>query len=454
MATPKIALSAIKPPKSQVETNKGVPPSIVSDAGMDYAPSRKEIAPGEDYFQALDEQPGISGEEKKPKQVKEAKVEKPEVSSIRDLAYIPPYNLLERARAKFAKYQTPDDPLGLVRALKSLEGRIEPAMRAVPNFEKLKPAQQEALIQAFAPVSEVTPEEEAAMMSMEGGMSKEGAMSVERPRMQIAARSRGAFDSFAKDLIKREGGYVNRPDDAGGETKFGISKRSYPKEDIKNLTKEKAIEFYKADYWDKVRGDDLPDQIARVVADIAVNSGVGTIINRLNKKYGTKKPGFSDDLIYAITQDIKERGEQQVASDLINEQEDLYFKLAASPKRNDLSFIEGWINRANELREQAGLKRNGTKADTNAATKEFQQAINAFLDPKDHIAVDGTIGAKTKKALTKLKPAIRKRLLKEYFAKLKNPQKVKRGGGKKKKKQQAPRKRFFLAEKTKEKEKG
>ena len=46
-----------------------------------------------------------------------------------------------------------------------------------------------------------------------------------------------------------EGGYVNDPDDPGGETKFGISKRAYPSLDIKTLSKEAAKHLYFKDYW-------------------------------------------------------------------------------------------------------------------------------------------------------------------------------------------------------------
>lgn len=71
-----------------------------------------------------------------------------------------------------------------------------------------------------------------------------------------------------------EGGYVNDPVDPGGETKYGISKRSYPKVDIRNLTWKEAASIYKRDYWDAVRGDDLPAGLDLVAFDAAVNSGV------------------------------------------------------------------------------------------------------------------------------------------------------------------------------------
>lgn len=48
------------------------------------------------------------------------------------------------------------------------------------------------------------------------------------------------FDKAFELLIGHEGGYVNHPSDPGGETKYGISKRSYPREDIRNMTLARA----------------------------------------------------------------------------------------------------------------------------------------------------------------------------------------------------------------------
>ena len=58
-----------------------------------------------------------------------------------------------------------------------------------------------------------------------------------------------SFESIVQVVLKHEGGYVNDPDDSGGETNFGISKRAFPDLDIKNLTKEDAVKIYHDKYW-------------------------------------------------------------------------------------------------------------------------------------------------------------------------------------------------------------
>ena len=82
------------------------------------------------------------------------------------------------------------------------------------------------------------------------------------------------FNTAFDRLIGHEGGYVNNVLDPGGETNWGISKRSYPAVDIKNLTRASAKEIYHVDFWNRVNGDRLPDGVSYQLFDFAVNSGI------------------------------------------------------------------------------------------------------------------------------------------------------------------------------------
>ena len=82
------------------------------------------------------------------------------------------------------------------------------------------------------------------------------------------------FDVAFEKLIGHEGGYVNDARDPGGETKFGISKRAYPDEDIAGITLEYAKHIYRRDYGDAVQAEYLPDAVRFDLFDAAVNSGV------------------------------------------------------------------------------------------------------------------------------------------------------------------------------------
>lgn len=98
-----------------------------------------------------------------------------------------------------------------------------------------------------------------------------------------------SFEEAFTRLIGHEGGYNNDPKDPGGETNWGISKRSYPQLDIKNLTKEQASSIYYQDFWQPLRNAD--PAIKFQVFDFAVNSGVQTAIRKLQQVVGVADDG-------------------------------------------------------------------------------------------------------------------------------------------------------------------
>lgn len=93
-------------------------------------------------------------------------------------------------------------------------------------------------------------------------------------------------------ILQYEGGYVMNPDDPGGETNYGISKRAYPDVDMKSLTREGAMKIYLQDYWLKVRADKLPHDLRLIVFDCAVNQGVSRARRTLQKVLGVKVDGI------------------------------------------------------------------------------------------------------------------------------------------------------------------
>lgn len=99
------------------------------------------------------------------------------------------------------------------------------------------------------------------------------------------------FDQAFDMVIDREAGYVNDPNDPGGETNYGISKRSYPHEDIRNMTLERAKWIYRRDFWKKAKCDELPWPVNFQVFDAAVNSGVRAAVKWLQKAVGVSADG-------------------------------------------------------------------------------------------------------------------------------------------------------------------
>lgn len=153
-----------------------------------------------------------------------------------------------------------------------------------------------------------------------------------------------------RDLIKKtigvEGGYVNDPVDPGGETKYGISKRSYPQVDIKNLTLDGAAEIYERDFWNRMRLNELTSQrIAWKVFDIEVNTMRGDEMLQTALKLKADGKVGPQTITAANAADT-----ERLMDQLIELQAKRYASIVAgSPPK--LKYLVGWINRAFERGE-------------------------------------------------------------------------------------------------------
>lgn len=93
------------------------------------------------------------------------------------------------------------------------------------------------------------------------------------------------FPDFIERVLGHEGRFTANPKDPGNwtggrvgvgtlkGTNWGIAANSYPNIDIAHLTRAEAIAIYERDFWDAVRGDDLPPMLAFQALDVAVNHG-------------------------------------------------------------------------------------------------------------------------------------------------------------------------------------
>jgi lysozyme family protein len=100
------------------------------------------------------------------------------------------------------------------------------------------------------------------------------------------------FDEAFEILLGHEGGFVDHPRDPGGATKWGITKRDHPGEDIRNLTKERAKIIYRHGYWAPAGCDAAPDALKFDLFDSAVNQGVTTAVKFLQAAVGETTDGI------------------------------------------------------------------------------------------------------------------------------------------------------------------
>ena len=99
------------------------------------------------------------------------------------------------------------------------------------------------------------------------------------------------FAQAFEKLLGHEGGYVNDKRDPGGETKYGISKRSYPGEDIAGMTIDRARAIYLRDYWGPAGCDAVPPSVKFDLFDMAVNAGVKAAVRCLQRAAGETDDG-------------------------------------------------------------------------------------------------------------------------------------------------------------------
>jgi lysozyme family protein len=105
----------------------------------------------------------------------------------------------------------------------------------------------------------------------------------------IVVGEEGVYSTDRKDRGNWTSGKVGEGTFKG--TKYGIAAHVYPDLDIPSLTLDQARAIYRRDYWDRVRGDDLPWAWALSVFDAAVNMGVGTATRMMQDALGVMVDG-------------------------------------------------------------------------------------------------------------------------------------------------------------------
>lgn len=150
------------------------------------------------------------------------------------------------------------------------------------------------------------------------------------------------FMKYIEVVLKNEGGdkIVDHPNDPGGLTRWGIAKKFYPDLDIKNLTKNQAIEIYHKDYWNKMNLTGIHDEdLILHLFDMGVNAGIKTAIKMVQRIVDVEADGIiGPETTKAINYF------PSVVETYKQERKKYYFDLAR--RKPDLQvFLAGWLNR-------------------------------------------------------------------------------------------------------------
>lgn len=134
-----------------------------------------------------------------------------------------------------------------------------------------------------------------------------------------------SFDIAYKRTAKFEGGYVYDPDDNGGETYAGISRKANPSwagwkiidstrkkqgfpKSLNNNTELKQLvkNLYRKNYWNLIWGDKINNQrVANELYDFGVNAGVAQSIKLSQRQFGLRETGVMDNNLLSKLNSVK-----------------------------------------------------------------------------------------------------------------------------------------------------
>jgi lysozyme family protein len=136
---------------------------------------------------------------------------------------------------------------------------------------------------------------------------------------------------------------VNDFDDKGGETNYGISKRAFPNEDIKNMTVARAKVLYYNYYWLPMNLDGLSDEAALEIFDFGVNAGRWRAVRTAQNLVGVR----ADGVVGPITKKAINEFDDFVAK--YKQCRKVFYEHIAA-KRNNQKFLRGWLRRVDNTR--------------------------------------------------------------------------------------------------------
>ncbi|EPZ4828449.1 glycoside hydrolase family 108 protein [Klebsiella pneumoniae] len=183
--------------------------------------------------------------------------------------------------------------------------------------------------------------------------------------IRIKERCRELFSKISSVILQHEGGYVNDPNDRGGETNMGITIatwRAYAPSDLgieattntlRNMTKEQAEIIYYNHYWEPKGFCKLETiKIALMLYDWTITSGraVTQVRKMLHNEYNINlvvSNTMEDDMIHCINA-IEDQ--EQLLSRIAEVRKEYYRSLTITngEPNTQVRFLTGWINRVND----------------------------------------------------------------------------------------------------------
>jgi lysozyme family protein len=153
------------------------------------------------------------------------------------------------------------------------------------------------------------------------------------------------FNKCIEVVLRNEGGLSDNPYDPGGLTNYGICQRNYPDLDIRNLTRNEAIQIYFRDYWSKMNLHNIEDEsLILEIFDMGVNAGIRTAIKIVQRLIGAKMDGY-----IGPETELKINTFPGLLGLYKQDRRKYYFALARRKPEMEI-FLAGWLNRVDNCK--------------------------------------------------------------------------------------------------------
>ena len=165
------------------------------------------------------------------------------------------------------------------------------------------------------------------------------------------------YEKCLEMILHHEGGYVNHPEDPGGITNLGVTKRVYEdwvgysvsEHTMQNLTEEDVAPIYRKNYWDRIKADDMPSGLDLCVFDFGVNAGTGRAAKYLQRMIGTTPDGGIGPMtLKALDEYIENKDVGTAIAEYQHRRQTYYEGL-----KHFGTFGRGWTRRVTETTEAA-----------------------------------------------------------------------------------------------------
>lgn len=167
---------------------------------------------------------------------------------------------------------------------------------------------------------------------------------------------RGNFDKSINLMLGLEGGKSDEGTDRGGRTNYGITQFTYnawnkkhklPKRDVFKITPEIAKQIYKEEYWNLIKGDQLPKNVANAILSMALTDGPQDSVKFVQKMLGVEPvSGVMGPITMAKIWEKSKTGDAEFAKAILNKQIDRYQK-----DEQASTYGKGWTNRVEKVKD-------------------------------------------------------------------------------------------------------